>query len=159
MGSNTGISVLSLIPYWIAQWQTKQSPLGASLHGVQSVEHDASPKHPWYGCFTQTWPCSFWPGSSKMWSGVGHFHADAQFQHFATSLCDTRGKVEIKLSLCKSYPTEGAWNWTPQITSHYLKYWPWELGAINHIIYSQWYRFFFFLKCKTSCRCNDNRGN
>lgn len=59
-----------------------------------------------------------------MWNGVGHFHADAQFQRFATSLCDTRGKVEIKLSLCKSYPTEGAWNWTPQITSHYLKYWP-----------------------------------
>lgn len=100
MGSNTDISVLSLIPYWITQWQTKQSPLGASSHGVQSVEHGASLKHPWYGCFTQTWPCSFWPGSSKMWNGVGHFHADAQFQHYATSPCDTRGKVEIKLSLC-----------------------------------------------------------
>lgn len=42
-----------------------------------------------------------------MWNGVGHLNADAQFHHFPTSSGDRRGKVEIKLNRCKSYPIEG----------------------------------------------------
>lgn len=50
----------------------------------------------------------------------GHLCADALTQHFPGAFCGRRGEVEIKLVLlCRWYPSEGAWNWAPQIISHY----------------------------------------